>query len=170
MTLSLMFVLALSLAQASVTGTVRDATGGVVSGADVILRTDTGAEQQTITGQDGRFSFEVPADQATLIVRAAGFAPSEQRMSGSRHIEIVLSPAGVFDAVTVTPTRTEERLGSIPASVTVLDRDDMQTAAAVVADDVLRRVPTFSLSGERAACRRIRPLRACRCAASDRAA
>jgi outer membrane receptor protein involved in Fe transport len=144
-TSSLVFVLALSLAQASVTGTVRDTTGGVLSGATVILRTDAGAEQQAITGTDGRFSFDVAAGTGLLIVRAAGFTPTEQRISGPADVEVVLSPAGVLDAVTVTPTRSEERLGSIPASVTVLNSEDVRTSAGVVADDVLRQVPTFSL-------------------------
>jgi outer membrane receptor protein involved in Fe transport len=144
-TLGLVFSLALSLAQAGVSGTVSDATGGVVAGADVTLRTDGGPEHRTRTGQDGGFSFDVPADAAILIVRAAGFAPIEHRVSGPGHVEFVLSPAGVLDAVTVTPTRTEARLGSIPASVTVLDAHDVQTTAAVVADDLLRQVPTFSL-------------------------
>jgi outer membrane receptor protein involved in Fe transport len=79
------------------------------------------------------------------VVHAAGFAISEHQIAGAADIEVVLVPAGVLDTVTVTPTRSETRLGSIPASISVLDRQDIRTSAGVVADDVLRRLPSFSL-------------------------
>src|SRR5205814_6098711 len=41
--------------------------------------------------------------------------------------------------------KTEQRLGDVPASSTILSRDEIRQSPAVVADDVLRRVPTFSL-------------------------
>ena len=57
----------------------------------------------------------------------------------------MLSPAALLETVTVTPTRTEQRLGDIPASVNVVDERGDQASPALVADDVLRQVPTFSL-------------------------
>ena len=39
----------------------------------------------------------------------------------------------------------EQRLGDVPASVTVLTQEDIRRSPAVVADDVLRQIPTFSL-------------------------
>ena len=51
----------------------------------------------------------------------------------------------LFESVTVTPTRTEKRLGDVPASVNVIDKETIRQSPAVVADDVLRLVPTFSL-------------------------
>ncbi len=49
------------------------------------------------------------------------------------------------EAVSVTPTRVEQQLGSVPASVNVIDREQISQSPAVIADDVLRQVPTFSL-------------------------
>jgi hypothetical protein len=46
------------LAQASTTGVVKDTSGGAVSGASVIVRTESGVEQQTVTGPDGRFRLD----------------------------------------------------------------------------------------------------------------
>ena len=40
----------------SITGTVQDPDGAVVPGAIVIVRSGTGAEQQTVSGTDGRFT------------------------------------------------------------------------------------------------------------------
>ncbi len=45
----------------------------------------------------------------------------------------------------MTPTRTEQRSGAVPASVSVLTSEDIRTSPALVADDVLRQIPTFSL-------------------------
>jgi outer membrane receptor protein involved in Fe transport len=130
---------------AAVTGTVKDATGGIVSGAFVIVRTDSGIDQQTVSGPDGRFSVEVPDGQATLVVRAGGFAEVQQPLPRSGDLEVVLKPASLNETVTVTPTRSEQLLGNTPASISILDSDEIRMSPAVVADDVLRRLPTFSL-------------------------
>jgi outer membrane receptor protein involved in Fe transport len=47
--------------------------------------------------------------------------------------------------VTVTASRTEQRLGDIPASISVMHAEEIRMSPAVVADDVLRAIPTFSL-------------------------
>jgi outer membrane receptor protein involved in Fe transport len=100
---------------------------------------------QTVSGPDGRFTFDrLPVGRATLVVLAGGFAPKEQPLEPGT-MEIVLSPATLFEEVTVTPSRTAQRLGDTPASVTVLDSRQIEQSAAVVADDLLRQVPTFSL-------------------------
>ncbi|MBF8300977.1 MAG: putative TonB-dependent receptor [Acidobacteria bacterium] len=132
-------------AQATVTGVVRDQSGGVVSGAAVVVRGAAGGERQTVTGPDGRFTVDAPAGQATLVVRAGGFAEKTQAVPGAGDVEVVLEPASLFEAVTVTPTRTEQRLGDVAASVRVVDRETIRQSPATVADDVLRLVPTFSL-------------------------
>jgi outer membrane receptor protein involved in Fe transport len=50
-----------------------------------------------------------------------------------------------LEPVVVTATRTEQRLGEAPASVSVLTREDIAQTAAQSLDDLLRQVPGFSL-------------------------
>src|ERR1700730_11392446 len=139
-------LLSLTLAQAAVSGVVKDTSGGAVPGASVVVRTSAGTEEQVITGPDGRFTLDrAPDGQATLVVRAGGFAQKEQPLARSGEIEVVLSPAGLLETVTVTPTRTEQRLGDTPASVSVLTAREIKASPAVVGDDVLREIPAFSL-------------------------
>ncbi len=137
------------LAPASISGVVHDASGGAVPGATVIVRPASGAERQTLTGPDGRFTIDVPdVGDLTLVVRAGGFAEKTERLSETdrtRSLDLVVQPAALLETVTVTPTRSEQRLGDIPASVSVLTADDIRSSPAVVADDVLRQIPTFSL-------------------------
>jgi outer membrane receptor protein involved in Fe transport len=141
----LALLIALSLAQAAVTGVVRDPTGAPVAGATVLVRSTAGASHQTITGPDGRFTVAAPEATATIVVRAGGFAEVQRALPAAGDIEIVLSIAALNETVLVTPARTERRLDDVPASVRVLDRDDIRGSPALVADDVLRQLPTFSL-------------------------
>jgi outer membrane receptor protein involved in Fe transport len=143
-------LLALTLAApGSVSGVVKDSTGAVVTGASVVVKPISGSEHVATTGADGRFTVDMPVDgDVTVIVRAGGFAEKSQRVGSGdrgREIEIVLQPATLLETVTVTPTRTEQRLGDVPASVSVLTSEQIQASPALMADDVLRQNPTFSL-------------------------
>ena len=141
----LALLLAMALAQAPITGIVKDSSGGAIPGASVVVRTDAGPVTQTVTGPDGRFAIDkAPDGRATLIVLAGGFAQKEVPVAAGE-IEVILSPASLFEEVTVTPGRGELRLGDTPASVSVVSSQDIRESPALVADDVLRRIPTFSL-------------------------
>src|SRR5439155_4747682 len=123
---------------------VHDSTGAVVTGAAVIVRSDSGPERQTLTGPDGRFTIETPeTGEVTVIVRAGGFAEKTQRLSStdrSTPLDILVTPAAILETVTVTPTRSEQRLGDIPASVNVVTREAIRESPALMADDMLRQV------------------------------
>ena len=143
-------LLALTLAApGAVSGVVKDSTGAVVTGASVVVKPISGSEHLATTGADGRFTVDIPVDgDVTVIVRAGGFAEKSQRVGSGergRDLEIVLQPATLLETVTVTPTRTEQRLGDVPASVNVLTSAAIEASPALMADDVLRQVPTFSL-------------------------
>ena len=147
--LVLAFSLALATAaaaQSAVSGIVRDEASGVVSGASVSVLGTNGLEQQTVTGPDGRFTFtDVPSGDLTMIVRAGGFAEWTEPVTPSSEVNVVLKIATLFETVTVTPTRSEKRLGEVPVSANIVEKETIRQSPAVVADDVLRQVPTFSL-------------------------
>ena len=147
--LVLIFSLALSTvaaAQSTVSGVVRDEAGGSVSGASVIVLGTNGQEQQTVTGPDGRFTVsDVSGGSLTMIVRAGGFAEWSEPVTPSNEVNVLLTIAGLFETVTVTPTRSEKRLGEVPVSANIVEKETIRQSPAVVADDVLRQVPTFSL-------------------------
>ena len=147
--LVLAFTLALATgaaAQAVVSGIVRDEANGAVSGASVSVLGTNGLEQQTVTGPDGRFTLTgAPSGNLTMIVRAGGFAEWTQSVAPSSEVNVVLKIATLFETVTVTPTRSEKRLGEVPVSANIVEKDTIRQSPAVVADDVLRQVPTFSL-------------------------
>ena len=100
-------LLAVALLQASVTGTVKDTSGGAIPGASVTVQSPSGADQRTVmSGPDGRFTFDTVPDGAILVVRAGGFAEQRQTVGDSREVEVVLQPPSILETVVVTPTRT----------------------------------------------------------------
>jgi outer membrane receptor protein involved in Fe transport len=133
---------------ASLSGVVHDPSGAVVPGALIVARPSTGPERQAVTGPDGRFSIDVPETDVVLLVKAGGFAETARTVKASERsseIAIVVEPATLFETVTVTPSRVEQRLGDVPASISVLTSETIDQSPAMMADDVLRQVPTFSL-------------------------
>ena len=143
----MVLALLLTLAQAAsgITGVVKDTNGQVIVGAMVAVRTPSGALQQTVTDGEGRFAIAAaPGGGATVVVRAPGFADAQQPAAPGE-MEVVLAPASVLETVIVSATRTERRLGTVPASVNVVTSETIKASPAVVADDVLRQVPSFSL-------------------------
>src|SRR5262245_47727355 len=94
-----------SPARFTIAGVVRDSSGGAVVGAVVVARFGR-SEQQTVTGPDGHFSLDPPAgEEVVLVVRAGGFAESEQRLppatTANQEITVVLMPATLVESITV---------------------------------------------------------------------
>jgi outer membrane cobalamin receptor len=133
---------------ADVTGVVHDATGAVVQAATVIVRPATGPEHQLLTGPDGTFAVDVPVPGSlTIVVRAGGFAelsktvPEADRPSS---IDLVLAPAGILEALTVTAARGAIE-SDTPAATTVMTAETLRSSPAAMLDDQLKTVPGFSL-------------------------
>ena len=141
-------IAALILALAtSISGVVHDSSGGVVGGAAVIVRSASGSETRVTTGPDGRFVVETQeTGEVTIVVLAGGFAEKTQKARiSSDVIDITVQPATLFETVTVTPSRTEQRLGDVPASVSLVTSDQIEASPALLADDVLKQISSFSL-------------------------
>jgi outer membrane receptor protein involved in Fe transport len=129
---------------------VVDPQGLPVPGAELTLSAREGSTTRTAESRESEVRLTgLPAGAYTLRVEASGFASQtvDVDLSGETPaaVTVRLVPAGVREDLVVTPTRTEERIGQLPASVTVVSASEIQASPAVVADDVLRQVPTFSL-------------------------
>jgi outer membrane receptor protein involved in Fe transport len=144
-------VVALSLvAAAPITGVVRDTSGAVVPGASIVVRGPAGAERQTVAGPDGRFVVDAPENrdnlELVLVVRAAGFAEKQERVdsASARELTIVLTPASLVEAVTVTAARGAIE-SATPAVASVMTSEALASTPAPMLDDQLKSVPGFSL-------------------------
>lgn len=129
-----------------VTGRVRDASGGVIVGATIAVRSPASAvETLTDTGRDGRFVLAgLPDGLYTVAVIAPGFGvvTIQVQAPAERAYEVVLSPAPVIEEVqVVSASRQDELRHSLNTRVDVLTRSRIQDTGAQNVGEVLREVP-----------------------------
>jgi outer membrane receptor protein involved in Fe transport len=132
---------AFQAAEPSLTGVVVDITGSAVAGARV-----SSGSRSVITDTRGRFALTAEKPQATLTVHAEGFAPETLHVaSATTDLRIVLRPATLAEAVTVTAARSTSRLADTAVASTTLTAATLLTSGTVTLDEALRSVPGFSL-------------------------
>src|SRR5262245_26123791 len=141
-------VVAFSQTSSQISGHVTDKRGDAVGSARVVAVADNQTKGETSADSAGQFTLALPPGDYELRVSADGFSDSRRRVSlNSPHatVNVMLEPAAVTEAVTVTPARAELRLSAAPASVSVFDAKDVSNAAAQTFDDLLRQAPGFSI-------------------------
>ncbi|HWW75405.1 MAG TPA: TonB-dependent receptor [Pyrinomonadaceae bacterium] len=141
-------------------GVVVDQNGAPVRGALVMKWARSVDMNGAKTDADGRFEIDgvSPSYDFVLTVTAEGFERYRRGWGAGqwdgREVRVVLAPSALEERVTVTAARTETRLSETAASVVVLGGRELESTAALAADDVLRQVPGFQLfrrTGSRAA-------------------
>ena len=131
-------------------GMVLDEQALPVPGAQIVVTQQEGGLRKSAVSSTTRFRIDglVPAIYEVRVA-APGFALKietvDLRTAANATLDIRLEAGRVTEQVIVTPTRSEQRLGDVPASVTVMQSEEIRQSPAVVADDVLRQSPTFSL-------------------------
>ena len=148
------------LSTASVTGIVRDSTGGVIVGANGVLRNvDTGVERTTVSNSAGNYLFlNVNPGRYTLEMHGAGFKSSRVSeftlaVSQAATFDITLEVGGLEQTVTVGATVAEiesstAQLGSVVAEKQVVDlplngRNFTQLLSAGSWRRASQRIPKF---------------------------
>lgn len=134
---------------AQISGTVSDASGAAIAGAQVQLQ--AGSFTSTITtGSDGKFQFDsVPATSGTLVISAKDFRqltrPWSSPSGAPVRVDVALQLVSLSQSVMVTANRTATPLGETPASDVKLTQSNLQALPALTLADKLRQVPGFSL-------------------------
>jgi len=152
------FALAISIAGASqvpqggmLSGQITDQTDFALGGVQIRLRgLATAVVRTSRSGQDGSFSIQnLPPDSYQVRLKAPGFREHVEVVAlgenQTLNLNIRLRVALLPETIIVTPTRSEQRVGDLAASVSVLNKDQIHRSPALALDDVLRQVPTFSL-------------------------
>ena len=132
---------------ASISGVVTDASDGApLAGANVVLRAEgsTGVAGGAATDLEGRYRIDgIAPGTYTLDVRFVGYQEEQQTLTlaagETRQVDAALEPGG-FDLnnVVVTASRQQEKVLDAPASISVLDAEEIATDATVSSVDVLR--------------------------------
>ena len=116
-----------------------------MAGATIVVRSG-GRDARAVTGPDGRFAIDAnESGDVTIVVRAPGFAERQIRTPApGTKLDIVLQPATLVEAVTVTGAR-DRIAADTPAATSVLTADALQVIPAPMLDDQLKTIPGFSL-------------------------
>ena len=118
----------------SVTGTVLDASGDAIIGANII---EKGTINGTITDYDGHFSLLVESD-AILEVRFIGYLPQEISVSGRTSINITLiEDTRALDELVVVGYGTR-RAGELTSAVSTISASAIGEMPIVDASEALR--------------------------------
>jgi iron complex outermembrane recepter protein len=141
---------------ASLTGTVTDGNGAVISSASVELTNS--ATENTVrqnTDQDGRYSFpSVAPGNYRLTVESSGFRQkiiSDIRVDSLQNYtnDVVLEIANLSETVVVTGTRSEQQIGKISSAVSVVSADSIQTGQRnSTLEESLKQVPGLRVEDE----------------------
>ena len=137
-------LLAATASAATVSGRVSDTTGGVLSGATVVLRgVATGEERTVDTGDDGRFSVETATPGTYLvIVRRAGFSDAARTVDidsadSALTVDVELEVGVVSAQVSVTANRAERETRTIPLHVDSISGAAIEQANTLSTGDAL---------------------------------
>ncbi|RAK70657.1 SusC/RagA family TonB-linked outer membrane protein [Hymenobacter edaphi] len=107
----------------NITGTVRDAKGGAVPGASVVLK---GTTTGTSTDAQGVFRINVPTGTETLVVSSVGFKKIEIAIGGRTTIDVTLDEeTSSLNEVVVVGYGTQTKL-SLTGSVAPVDMQKIQ--------------------------------------------
>lgn len=143
-----------TLAQTSdqtVTVSVKDPNGAAIAGATVVLTIRSFQNRTVVTGTDGVARFEnVETGQRQVSVSAPNF-PSAIRELGQdsdASVEVVLSPGGISENVTITATRTQISTEDTAVPVTVLGREAIERRPVNTIGDLFRELPGTSTVNE----------------------
>src|ERR1700751_401618 len=133
----------------TITGRVRDTSGAVVAGADVILKVGRG-QRSTRTNEEGQFAFPaVDNNTGKITVHARGFLPELRTINFAREktdpLQLVLRPSVASEQVIVSASHNPIRLPEPPGSSILISQSAVDFTPALRVDDALRQVPGFSL-------------------------
>ncbi len=134
---------------------IDDETGIALPGANVHItgRATDGRSIDTgmATDENGRFDVEVPAGEYRLTVSYVGFETWTREdvavaVDAVREFSIRLIPSGqLINPITVTASRSPEKLLDAPAAITVLEPKELRSRTALTAATHLMSVPAVDI-------------------------
>lgn len=108
----------------SILGSVVDASGGVVPGAEVVVKNDTGYQRTVVSGDDGSYrALLLPPGNYELAVSRQGFKTFVRReltlgVDQNLRVDVTLEVGSTTESVTVTGTATQvDTYSSQPSTV-----------------------------------------------------
>lgn len=142
----LMFVLSAVAQDRIISGTVTDETGTGMPGVNVVIK---GTTFGATTNAEGRFTINVPNDDAVLVVSFVGYATQEIAVGGRSSIDVQLTPdVMALTEVVVTGYATQEKKDLTGAVGTVKPAELIQIPSSNITSQLQGRVAGVTVSGD----------------------
>jgi len=132
-------------------GTISTSDGHEVRGVSVIVvEQQIGLKRRVRTDSNGRFRFSnLQPGSYRIHVELKGFKRASQpvlvKPEDTASLNFQLVPIPFTETMTVTATRSEQKLGDVPDQISVVNREEIQRSASLTVDDLLKQTPSFSL-------------------------
>jgi len=113
------------MAQRTVSGTITNADGEALIGANVIVK---GTVIGTVTDVDGYYTLEVPAEAKALVVSYTGFDTREIVLGASNVVDVELSEGVFLEEVVVTALGIDRNARDVAYANQVVKSDELLSA------------------------------------------
>lgn len=114
--------LGISFAQRTVMGTITDAAGEPLIGANIIVK---GTSVGTVTDLDGQYSVEVPAGSDMLVISYTGYTSQEITLGASNVVNVTLQEGVILETAVVTALGISKERKSLGYSVEKVGGDEL---------------------------------------------
>ncbi|MGH9343676.1 MAG: TonB-dependent receptor, partial [Terriglobia bacterium] len=131
----------------SIRGTVRDANGHPIVGAEVTFHSGSFSVRAATDDQGDFVLPDLPAASGTISVHAAGFESQQRSWNGPElgPVAFVLPVPLLSQQVTVIANRVATPVSQTAGSVAVLSSQQIVQTPALTLDGILRQIPGFTL-------------------------
>ncbi|ALO16443.1 TonB-linked outer membrane protein, SusC/RagA family [Salinivirga cyanobacteriivorans] len=112
-------------AQRMVTGVVNDTEGNTLPGVNVVLK---GTTQGTITNPEGKYSIEVPGDDAVLVFSFISYKTEEVQVGDKSQLDVTLIPSLEALSEVVVVGYGVQKKSLVTGAISKVDARDLETS------------------------------------------
>ena len=128
-------VVGMTMAQRTITGTITDAGGEALIGANVIAK---GSSLGTVTDIDGSYSLSIPDGVNTIVVSYTGFETKEIDITGQSVVEVALAEGTLLDEIVVTGLGIKKEKKALGYGVSKISTQNIESRVESDVSRVLR--------------------------------
>lgn len=129
-----LFAVVITMAQRTITGTVKEVSGESLIGANVYVK---GTTTGTTTDVDGTYSLEVPSDAAILVFSYIGYTDQEVIIGNQSNIDVTLAEGITLQETVVTALGISRSQKSLTYSAQQVDADQLRQIPATSVNNAL---------------------------------
>lgn len=139
----MLFVVGITMAQRTITGTVTDGTDPLI-GATILAK---GTTVGTVTDFNGNYSLEVPKGATAIVISYTGFDQKEVELGAASVVDIILAEGVELSEIVVTGLGIKKEKKALGYAVTTLSSSDVELKPEADIGRILRgKIPGVDIT------------------------